>query len=64
MDDHSGMLQEVEPFKVVLQTPEYSPICDIQMAKVKDVYLILAISETKLYQFTGMESIDSTLQMY
>ena len=43
------MLQEVEPFKVVLQTPEYSPICDIQMAKVKDVYLILAISDTKLY---------------
>jgi hypothetical protein len=39
----------MEEFRSVVQTPDYSPILDIVITQVKDIYLVLAISATKLY---------------
>ena len=49
VDPDSGMVNVVESFKVVLQTPEYSSILEIKMTKIKDTFLILFISATMLY---------------
>ena len=34
------------------------------MTQIKDTYLVLATSETKLYQFVGKESLQETLNKY
>lgn len=34
------------------------------MTKIKETFLVLAISATKLYQFVGKDSLESTLQNY
>jgi len=39
----------LEPFKQVVQTPEYSPLLDLKVCKIKDVHLVLAVSATSLY---------------
>lgn len=50
VDKDKGYFPDVcEPFKPVLQTPEYSSVLDIKVTQIKDVYLVLAISATKLY---------------
>ena len=56
-----GRLEVVTPLKVVVQTPDFSSILEIKMTKIKDVYLVLAVSATKLYQLIGQESLESTL---
>lgn len=34
------------------------------MTKIKETYLVLAISATKLYQFVGKDSLENTLTGY
>jgi hypothetical protein len=53
-----------ESFKEVVSTPEYMPILEIKVTQVKETYLVLATSETKLYQFLGKESLRDTLSKY
>ena len=40
----NGSIENLEEFQVAVQTPEYSPILDIKMTRIKGVYLVLAIS--------------------
>ena len=49
IDKESGRPQMLEPFKSVVQTPEYSAILDLKVTQVKDTFLVLAASATKLY---------------
>jgi hypothetical protein len=50
-DPNTGVLDIVEPFKVVLKIPELypGPILEIKMTQIKETYLVLAITATKLY---------------
>ena len=43
VNPENGQIEYLEEFQAVVQTPEYNPIIDIKMTKIKDVYLILAI---------------------
>ena len=65
IDPKRGYFPEVfEQFRPILQTPEYSAILDIQITQIKDVYLVLAISATKLYQFVGLKGLADALSVY
>jgi hypothetical protein len=48
-----GIPQTVSQIQMAVKTPEYNPIREIKIAKVKEVFLVLAITSTKLYQFVG-----------
>ena len=49
VDAMSGRPEVLEPFKLVMQTPEYSPLIDIKVCQIKDVFLCLAVSGNILY---------------
>jgi hypothetical protein len=48
----------------VIETPEYSPILDIKITKVKNDFLTLAVSATSLYQFVGSGSLVEVFRQY
>lgn len=60
----NGMIDVVQQFKIAIQTPEYTEIKDIRMTRIKEAYLVLAVSDTKLYQFAGISSLEETLDKY
>jgi hypothetical protein len=64
VDHDTGLLNVADPLKLLLQTPEYSPILEIQMTKIRDTYLVLMISATMLYQMVGTSSLEYTLKSY
>lgn len=43
-DPRKGSVEVFEPFKTVVETPEYSAILDIKISKVKNEFLCLAVS--------------------
>ena len=45
----NGSCEVLNPFKSVAETPEYSPLLDIKITKVKNEFLTLAVSSTSLY---------------
>ncbi len=49
VNPENGSIENLEEFQVAVQTPEYSPILDIKMTRIKGVYLVLAISQTNMY---------------
>ena len=48
----------------MIETPEYSPILDIKITKVKNDFLTLAVSATSLYQFVGSGSLVEVFTQY
>jgi hypothetical protein len=63
-DPRKGSVEVFEPFKTVVETPEYSAILDIKITKVKNEFLTLAVSSTQLYQFVGSGSLDEVFRQY
>lgn len=45
----NGVIEAAQPFKKAMQVPELTAINEIRMTRVKEVYLVLAVSDTKLY---------------
>ena len=63
-DPRKGSVEVFEPFKTVVETPEYSAILDIKITKIKNEFLTLAVSATSLYQFVGSGSLDEVFRQY
>lgn len=60
----NGSVEVFDAFRNVVETPEYSPILDIKISKVKNEFLTLAVSQTCLYQFVGSGSLDEVFRQY
>lgn len=54
----------VEPFTSVIEIPDAKAILDIKIANVQGHNVVLAITESSLYQFSGASMIQSMLQHY
>lgn len=59
-----GTVEVFKEFTSVMETPEYSPILDIKIARVKGNYLVLAVSATSLYQFIGKGGVEEVFRNY
>lgn len=60
----NGTVEVFDAFRNVVETPDYSPILDIKITKVKNDFLTLAVSQTNLYQFVGSGSLDEAFRQY
>ena len=58
----AGNFTVVSQFRSVMET-QYEPVLDIKIAKINDFVLVLAASETMLYQFAGKE-LEPMFQTY
>ena len=63
-DPRTGSVEVFQEFSAVVETPEYSPILDIRITKVKNDFLTLAVSATSLYQFLGSGSLVEVFRQY
>mmetsp|Transcript_34579 Transcript_34579/g.52888 ORF Transcript_34579/g.52888 Transcript_34579/m.52888 type:complete len:268 (+) Transcript_34579:218-1021(+) len=58
-------LELVEPFSSVLEIPDAKPILDLKIASITfDQNIVLAVTESSLYQFTGENILKSMLLDY
>lgn len=61
----NGTFDVVEPLECVLELTDYKPILDLKIAKVNfDQNMVLAVTESSLYQFTGDTVVKSVLLNY
>ena len=57
-----GKLEMLEKFEMVLELPEARAILDLKVAQLGDSNLLLAVTDSCLYQFAGAESVRTVLQ--
>ena len=50
----AGNIEVIKPFSSVIET-SYESISDIKIAQINSFVLVLAVSETMLYQFAGKD---------
>ena len=48
----AGNIEVLRPFSSVIET-SFEPILDIKVTRIKKFILVLAVTETMLYQFAG-----------
>ena len=57
-----GRIEVLEKFECVVELPEARAILDIKVAQLSDSSLILAVTDSCLYQFAGAEQTRTVLQ--